>query len=261
MKTHIHCGFHKTASTYLQRVLRDNAKRLSCYLTIINRIELGTYDLRMACLAYNSGRGKASAVRAELDRLAQRVAGSDRPVLITDEAFFGPHIGQDGETRLFPRAHEVSQMMVEAFAPHPVEILLYTRDESSWLKSVHNQSVKQDRYSGSFEEFLAEIGGGADLDAVTARIAATIGPERVQVFRLEDDRSHPFGSGGALLDHVGIPREVQQDLKRASGINQSLDARHLRIMRRLNGLALPDFLYGRMRRGVLRLQRRARARS
>lgn len=256
-RAYIHCGFHKTASTYLQSLLRRNAEAFAPHLQVLNRAEGVTEPARMVCLAFARGDEGVTEddVRAAFAPLAEQAAARDDvPTLVTDEAFLGPHPGQFTDRRLYPHAPVLCRLILEAFGPE-AEIVLYLRQDDKWFRSMYAQAVRQDRYCRTEAEMRAEV-GEVSLRKVADRIAAEIGPDRLTTFRLEDDRDHPLGTGGQLFDHVGLDPAVIRGLTHKAARNPSLAAWALRLLRHVNRLPISDAAVQAFRYRLFRLQKR-----
>lgn len=244
---YLHCGYHKTATTYFQHILRLNAEALRPVLGVVNRVTFETDAARAACQAYLDLPQPGPEDRAALvDTLRglndfEALRRSEVPVLISDEAFIGHHPGQKAAGgRLYPRAPEIAAALVEALAPRPVHILLMRRDEGAWLRSVHNQGVKNDGLGLGLEALRRKMTDPLDLAAVTRAVAAHVPAAEVHDLRLEEDRAHWFGAGGTILDLVGVPRDVMETLERPKRRNESMAPWALAIMQVTNRLSLPD---------------------
>lgn len=258
-RVYIHCGFHKTATTYLQRLLRDNQAALAPHLHVINRVTLETEEVRLAAMAF--AQGDASVTEADLlagfRGFAEAAAAHPAiPTLISDEEFFGPHPGRDAQHRIYPHAPRIAQLMLEAFAGIETEIVLYRRNNEAWIRSVYAQAVKQNRYAGSYYQLMGAIGQPVRLEDVCDRVAEAVGSEHLTVFELEGDRAHEFGTGGPLFDHIGLDPAVMAALKKQPARNQSLSPWALRVMRVANRLPLSDARLRSVQHGLYGLQAR-----
>lgn len=169
-----HVGAHKTASSLLQKFMRDNREilrqnRICC----LSRGEMNDYV----------GWGKKLLTRPE--NLEQRIAEAledpwYRTLVISHENTLGPPF-KEGAAHLYPRGPELVAQLASALQPWPSRIFFYIRPQDEFVESYYLQRVHQG-HRLSFAEWLDEI----DLDALSWQplvdaMTQHFGPERVEV--------------------------------------------------------------------------------
>lgn len=163
MKIFLHFGAHKSASTTIQRNLRQNKNVL--------REEYGIYFFEYPDIArgnfykyFNSRvyleEGKA-AVGDTLEALRRSFATvmrrcpDDATVVISAEGFLS-HSGLHKYGGIYPHAPRMLEALAAATAPYDVRVILVTRRQDTFIESCYLQQVKEGRYP-TFEEFYGEI--------------------------------------------------------------------------------------------------------
>ncbi len=231
----LHIGLHKTATTFIQRMLELNRERLSEAAYVINRVARpsDTGPLRKACQNYYLAKAPDPAAIHSETRAAFAAAGGAETVLLTDEALIGPHFGQFGETQLYPKMEAILSEILKAIEGYEPHLIVYTRNREKWLTSVYNQAVKQCRYGQTFERFQETCATEFDMAAIPERLASAF-PEvtRTHVV-LETEARTKFGAGNALLDAIGA-KKLKGELEVPPRENESLQPEYLELMRRMN---------------------------
>ncbi|WP_334195151.1 hypothetical protein [Pararhodobacter sp.] len=233
----LHIGLQKTATTAAQQFLQANAAALKPWLTLFTprkgtpAQQLGrkAFDYTQAPSA-ESEAAFVAAIRA-MKAVLDQTSGT---VLISHENLVGAPPGAFGETQLYPFIGRIVALLDAHFAPYRPEFVYYSRDMASWKRSLHNQIVKTDGYTGTWDTFQAMAAPIADWEGFHARLCAAAGAERVTAFRLENQvsRDRP---GQQLLRHLGVPDRLLARLAPISGLrNESLNAGALEFMRRAN---------------------------
>ncbi|WP_461475868.1 hypothetical protein [Pararhodobacter aggregans] len=233
----LHIGVQKTATTAAQQFLQANAAALKPWLTLFTPRK-GTSAQQLGRQAFEYSRapsaeseaGFIEAIRAMKAELEQTTG----TVLISHENLVGAPPGSYGETQLYPFIGRIVALLDAHFAPYRPEFVYYTRDMAGWKRSLHNQIVKTDGYTGTWDAFQTMAAPIADWDGFHARLCAAAGPDRVTAFRLENQvsRDRP---GQQMLRYLGVPEKQLARLEPVVGArNESLNAGALEFMRRAN---------------------------
>jgi len=152
MKTFIHIGLPKTASTYLQRRFFPRLEDI-CFVSrpytqeneAFNRLQYADASL------YDE-----AMLEAEIDELNRRAEGA-RAILLSDEHFAGSVNG--GFQNRGQAAERLKRVMPEA------EIIVFLRGQEDFICSLYAQKVKGGMFSGHLDErFLDAPGSGFSLD-------------------------------------------------------------------------------------------------
>lgn len=169
-----HVGAHKTASSLLQKFMRDNRD-------VLRRRRI--YYLSRSELNDLVGWGKKLLTRPEAleGRIAEVLANPwYRTVVISHENTLGPPF-KEGAGHLYPRGPELAEQLARALQRWPSRAFLYIRPQDEFIESYYLQRIHQG-HRQSFAEWLEQI----DLEAVSWRPVADalvehFGAERVQV--------------------------------------------------------------------------------
>ncbi|MFT4013995.1 MAG: hypothetical protein QM682_11440 [Paracoccus sp. (in: a-proteobacteria)] len=234
----VHVGLPKTGSTSFHHYIKRNAQVLAKDLVIPNElIGIPMRPIGRAAIAYSLSPDapREADLRGAFADLLAALPDNGLPVLLTHENLAGAMPGNGGETRLFPMLPRIAAILTEmapGFDPH---FAYYSRPMPAWRESVWAQAVRTDGYCRTLPEFLAETaaletGPDAGWDALTARLAARIGADRVTRLPLEEERD-PLRPGHALLRLAGL----------APGMLAALAPLEQPAMARLNAGAL-EFL-------------------
>lgn len=152
-----HLGAHKTASSLIQKYLRDNPEVLRRHrLAYLGRGEMN--DL--------VGWGKKVLRQPWLleDRIAELVADPRCDRLVTShENTLGPPLKPDGG-HLYPRGPEIAARLAQILRRWPSRVILYLRPQDEFVESYYLQSIHQGGHA-TFEEWL----GNVDLEAISWR--------------------------------------------------------------------------------------------
>ena len=247
----LHIGAQKTGSTSLHRFLARNAEALAQHLEVRVPSKGSLTRALGSCAMHFSLRPKqhADVLTTLLQQTRAELELCEKPCLISHENIAGAMMGRSSVRELYANLPRVIAMFEEHLAPFRPEYVLYTREMAEWKRSVHNQAVKSNGYTGTLETFLTQTENSRDWASVTADLEAIVGADRVRVFAVEDE-ADPNRPGGQLLRFAGLSDaqiDALQPLTDRS--NQSLNPGALEFVRKLNRMALspPD------RKKVLRL--------
>ncbi len=234
----MHAGFHKTATTTVQRTLRENGDLLRPKIILALRPKL--VEIISAARGYSTWRDPAS-----LMRYGHRVArflgdvplGPRRCLCLSAEELAGHMPGRDHVpdfAHVPDLMREFADMAEQVFGARLDLVFFFsTRDPQAWLRSAWAEHVKASRMTLDLADFLvryADLNPDATLDAIRARVA----PHRVITSRLEDCADLPLGPAQPLFDLLPLAPEVRAALKPAPTANQSLPAEVLQQFLRLN---------------------------
>lgn len=169
-----HLGAHKTASSLLQKFMRDNPEVLRGHrIAYLGRGEMNE------CVGW----GKRLLKRPEIlgDRLAELAAddGCDR-VVTSHENTLGPPL-KPGAPHLYPRGPKIVEQLARVLEPWRARAFLYIRPQDEFLESYYLQQIHQGDHM-SFSEWLEDIDLAAlSWHPVVAALRAQFGPDRVEV--------------------------------------------------------------------------------
>jgi len=222
----IHTGFHKTGTSTLQQVLRQNRAALKPHLRAVLGPQMP--DLLHAARGYSTWRDPFT-----LDKFAHRfralmagLTGMPRRVLcLSAEELSGHMPGRDGipDYRAAPElAAEMARIVTELLPGVPLRFVLTLRQPESWLRSAYWEHVKSSSMTLNWEDFASATRPGADLAAAADQVATAL-PCPVSHIWLEDCADQPLGPAGPFLDLCGAPTTVQAGLPPVPRANSRAD--------------------------------------
>lgn len=236
----VHIGAQKTGSTSLHRFLSRNQEALATRLKIRVPVKGSlTRELGRCCTLFSMdpARHQADLVSLILQVRAE-LAGDDRVCVISHENIAGAMMGRADVRDVFPVLKQILSLFEQHLAPFAPDYVLYTRDMPAWKRSVHNQAVKSDGYTGTLAAFLQETQDCRGWKPVSTDMASVVGADRIRVFALEDETT-PERPGRQLLRFAGLSdAEIDTLIPLQGRNNQGLNTGALEFMRQLNGLSL-----------------------
>lgn len=146
-KLYIHIGSHKTGTTTIQSYLRKNQEKLLCER--VKYIEAGK-SLKNIRYLNTIDDEEIACIRNDILKITENSPGMDR-FIISWEGFCGDYL--DG----YRNSENLSKILNLIFSPlFEVKIILYLREQSSFIESIFTQEVHAGT-SVSFEEFMKTI--------------------------------------------------------------------------------------------------------
>ncbi len=240
----LHCGFHKTGSTLIQKALRASKSILDKHsvhffsLPDLNRLELRPLLHRLAT------RGPDGS---ELEHLKETMgkeakAAPQEVFLLSFEGLLG-----NPPSGFYRLAGAKLRLLLEVFAPLETSVIVYIKRQDRMLESIYKQRIQM---GGTLDvpAFLRTIKfEDMSWERLLADIEAVVGMSRMCV-RLAEDLSHgeqehlnAFLSlvvGHALEERFEVPRDTNQSyselaLRIALVLNSILDEQQLPQFRQL----------------------------
>ena len=172
----IHAGFHKTATSSVQQVLRDNRAALKPYLR--SQLKWGMRDLLHAARGYSTWRDPLTLGKFARRFRALLEAQADMPrrtLCLSAEELSGhmpgrPGISDYGAAPIL--AAEMARAAAARFPEAETRFLYTVRAPESWLESAYWEHVKSSSLTESLDAFRDRMAGAADLAAVVERVRA-----------------------------------------------------------------------------------------
>lgn len=213
----LHAGFHKTGTSTVQTVLRDNRAALKPYLRALLKPGMG--DLLPAARGYSTWRDPLTLAkfRRRFEALLRAHTGMPRRTLCLSAEELSGHMPGRGALADYTAAPVLATEMAKALQTilpkTEVMFVFSTRAPDDWLHSAYWEHVKSSSMTLEFGDFAARYARAADLDDIVARVRASQ-PCPVHSHSLETALTHPGGPAGPVLDLCGVPEAVQSALPR-----------------------------------------------
>lgn len=241
----IHAGFHKTGTSSIQKMLRQNKKLLHPYGRIILKPGVATLCDATRLWSRWRDRFEQRGVEIELELLFGKLKPkAGRTILISAEDLAGHMPGRKGVTR-YDATAPLMQMIAEAAlkAPFKINELVFffsTRAADGWLKSSYVQHVRGDRMTLSLQDYAAQFADAANLNAVVDDVRQAVAPHPVHSAALEDAQNQRLGPLSPLLDILNVPDAVRAQMQAFGPVNAAPSADLLHQMLALNCSDLND---------------------
>lgn len=241
----VHAGFHKTGTSTIQKVLRQNKKLLQPHARIVLKPGIGSlcdatrlWSRRREAF---ERRGVEIELKLFLDSLNPKAG---RTICISAEDLAG-HLPGRKEVEGYDATAQLMEMFREAVhkAPFKVNDLTFfftTRSPKSWLQSSYVQHVRGARMVMDFDDYAAQFKQAAELNAVVRDVAQAVEPSSVQSSALEDTTHLPFGPATPLLDLLHVPEQTRAEMKTTQPVNPAPSQQLLAELLPLNRSDLSD---------------------
>ncbi len=249
MRTVIHVGLQKTASTMLQRNVHRNRKKLVdagvdyARLRPLNE----TADLQHLPSITSSIRAIAmpkrqppnsDALAAELDWLRSQ---DHESLIISDENILGP-INHESGKPAYSKAGEIVDWLITTLHPDSYRVILYVRSQDTYLESTYLQRVHVGR-SIRFDKYMKRADVDSfNWDALATRIASRIGRGNLHVVPYETIAAGELAFVNRFLELAAVDVRFAQDDLAARTSNRSYSAMALEMALRCNDLLEGDDL-------------------
>lgn len=222
----VHAGFHKTATTTVQRTLEQHAQILSPHVEYLDRVVLK--PVRKAAQVYSGTLDPVdlSIFQMRLCELLLTLDKADqRPVLMSSEDFSGYLIGRHGVstyTAAVPLLDTLKTTLALVCESEPNLHVYFSTRRDGWLKSCHGQLSRNGATKLSEREFSETYASAADFDAIIAQVRSKLAPSEVSYAPIEA-LTGPLGPLQPLLDLSDVPTDMQKEIRLLPPQNVSPD--------------------------------------
>lgn len=243
MKTVIHVGLQKTASTMLQRNLHRNRQLLQGagigYVRLrplnetadIAHLPALTATIRALAIP-NRQAPDANAVTAELESIRSM---GEETIIISDENILGP-INHESGKPAYPNAGEIVEWLIDTLGPDSYRVILYVRSQDTYIESTYLHRIHIGR-SIRFNKYLKRIDiESFDWDALATRIASRIGRGNMSVVPYETIERGELVFINRFLELGKVPVRFQQEHLADQTSNRSYSALALELALRCNDI-------------------------
>ncbi len=227
----LHPGFHKTGTSTTEHMLLRNADIMAQHCQILGNPQLGDapeWAKRFSTRRDNTSlKAFARAWNAALSSL------EDRPAIITCVDLFGRIPGHPQVTD-YSATPALLNAMISGLEARFAEALdlrvhLSTREPEAWLRSLWFQNLKVHRVTEDREEFGSKFRGLSTFDQKDYSSKWPISVEP-----LEKSRAHPLGPAGPLLDLIGLPDDIRNQLSPQKPLKVSFSDEGIAVLLDLN---------------------------
>ena len=257
----IHAGFHKTGTTSVQSMLRENATALENHLRVF--LKEAFEDLTTSARAFSieprekTLRQVAEAANAFFGTLDTT---DPRPILMSSEDLSGHMPGRHG-LECYDSAGLVMRCLSEAAEHHfgrNLDLVFYfsTRDREPWLRSTWWQNLRSTRLTQDFQSYSAQFDDARGLEDILTEVAEDVGLARVTSHRLEDAETLPLGPLSPLLALFDLPDLVLSSLQLLPPENVQPNVGIDEVFLALNRSALPEKDVQDAKRAIRKMARR-----
>lgn len=240
----IHAGFHKTGTSTVQRMLKQNRRLINQEARVFDHTHMPA--VCESARAYSVSRDLLDLLSFTYE-LGEFLTGLkrklDRNICLSSENLIGNMPGRKGL-----RNYDAAPILMKAFAhtagrilPRPPEMVFYfsTRDAQPWLKSCHSQHLRAVRMTLSAEEYADTFAESAQLERIIDMVRLAVEPHHVAIASLEDTGTLPLGPATPILDLLEISQELREQMTPAPVTNQALPDELCEEFLRINRSDMP----------------------
>src|SRR3569623_1136311 len=189
MKINVHVGAHKTATTYLQSILKSNLRSL-------NANGVGYLPLKECRQLLTGTLMKHEPRTFEIEQLWHSFFPYEHPagitgLVISDENILGT-CGEFADTgTLYPNVTARLRRLRELLAPHEVHLFFSIRRYAAFLAAAYCESLRHRRGYTSFDEYWNRVKiGQFRWPTIFFRMQEALQPASVTLWRYEDFRAN-----------------------------------------------------------------------
>jgi hypothetical protein len=195
---HLHIGAHKTASSHLQRSLRQNRKLLRAHGVAF--LPTGQYRKTLAPLQIQLRDGAALRdLQAQAAPLLEGAAGACGRLVLSDENILGqlPRVAKGAD--LYPWATGRVQRSMAVLPTERLHLFLAIRNVARFLPSAYGESLRHGRYQ-TFERFISNIEPARlRWSRLVQRLRQELEDAPITVWRIEDYSKSAEPAASALI--------------------------------------------------------------
>lgn len=235
-KLYLHIGAHKTASSFVQTLLRENNRALLGQgLKVVPRHKLMKSNFYKELSFVNKNQREGDAEKAKKGIIELLPVRKDRNCLFTSEDLFSSLRVSD----FYQNIKSSLRFLGDLVDDYEVHVILYIRRQADYVESKYTQFIHIGR-SVSFSEFLGgEIPRYLDWGVVADDIAEVVGRDNVHIKPYESIKK--LGGEGffkEFLDLVGISEHegmrFSPSVETGKGANRSYSEIAIEIAKKVN---------------------------
>jgi len=195
MKVHIHCGAHKTATTFLQNFLKSEREELHRrgvgYLPLAK-----SRSIFFPALGRLTGPLPSDVRQITLNRLRDQVSRAIRvedknlppidTLILSDENFIGPLIDLWRKGKMYPQADDRLAMLTQLFPGADISFFFSIRDYADFCASAYCEVLRHHQLP-ALSELLAGLGEETfSWPELLDRVCNAVEGRQVTFWRYED---------------------------------------------------------------------------
>ncbi|MBW5798986.1 hypothetical protein [Halomonas elongata] len=235
-KLYLHIGAHKTASSFIQTLLRENDQALLRHgLKVVPRPRLMKSDFYKELSSVNRRKREGDVEKARKEIYTLLPVKKGRDCLFTSEDLFSSLRVSD----FYQNIKESLRFLKSLLDDQELHVILYIRRQADYVESKYTQFIHIGR-SVSFDEFLeGNIPRHLSWEAVANDIAEVVGESNVHVKPYESIKKR--GGEGffkEFLELVGINEytgiKFSPSVETGKGANRSYSAVAMEIAKKVN---------------------------
>ncbi|WP_439123492.1 hypothetical protein [Marivita sp.] len=257
----IHAGFHKTGTTSVQSMLRENAALLDPHLQVF--LKDAFEDLTAKARAFSidpKEKTLAMVAKAAIAFFKGLDSADPRPILMSSEDLSGHMPGRHG-LECYDSAGLVMKCLADAAFLRfgdatDLTFFFSTRDRNTWLRSTWWQNLRSTRLTDDFQSYIGRFDEARSLEDILEEVATDVTPARVTSYQLEDSSTLPLGPLDPLLALLELNDLDQSTLQVLPPENVQPDLGIDAVFLALNQSALPEKDVQEAKRMVRKMARR-----
>ena len=212
----IHCGFHKTATTTVQKFFDVNRPALSDHADIFLHREISAIKTKAVQYSLTKDPRFLLGLIAEFETLlSSAISNSTQDVLISSEDLMGQIPGWDHILN-YDAANEILPALLEVMRDSQLfdQHIFYfsTRNQADWIESAYWHLVAMDRMTLSFDGYCEKFALENQLNEVYENLKAHLQGAEIYSADVGVLRGAEFGPSTPLLDLLEIPQSKRDKL-------------------------------------------------
>lgn len=260
MKVYIHGGFHKTATSSIQKLLTENAPLApSGYRFYVYSDDPLVRDLYKRLLFYWRVPSSLALrrVRTCLELLREDMVSQEtKTAIVSFESLCGQLPNHRKTASIFPHANTILKEVADVFAADEPVFMFSTRNARSWIESLYYHRVRSRGTRMKLEDFAAiEKYRTLDWENLVDEVMKDI-QAPCHVVAMEDDLKSPLGPGSAILSIISPDGKLTANWKPVERRKPRPDSRVIELGERWWMMLLPRFLRRRIMRTYMRRLKR-----
>lgn len=211
----VHAGFHKTATTTVQKTLEQHNDLIAPHIEYLDRKRLK--PVRIAAQAYSSSLDPVDLSIFEMrvcELLMTLDEKDDRCLLMSSEDFSGYLVGRHGVSTYaaaVPLVGAIKNMLRVVYDAEPNLSVYFSTRREGWHESCYGQLTKNRAIELSLQDFTHRYAEANNFNAIVSKVRSEISPSKVFAADLEDLTGR-LGPLQPLLDLCELKPDLQSEI-------------------------------------------------